>query len=92
MAKLLIVEDEKELNEFASSYFSDCGFQTTSCFNGLEALNAFEVDEFDLILSDIMMPILDGFSLVEKIRAKNSQIPIVLMTMSLNHSILMNYC
>lgn len=80
MATILIVEDDKDLNSFISSYFADNGFDTKSCVNGLEALTEFENSEIDLILSDIMMPLLDGFSLVEKIRAKNSQVPIIFMT------------
>ena len=69
MAKILIVEDDKDLNGLISTCFEDNGFVTTCCYNGLEALEQFENEEFDLILSDIMMPVLDGFSLVEKIRS-----------------------
>ena len=80
MANILIVEDDKDLNQLISSFFEDNNFNVISAFNGLEALNVFEQNEFDIILSDIMMPVLDGFSLVEKIRAKNSQVPIIFMT------------
>lgn len=80
MAKILIVEDDKDLNGLISTCFENNGFVTTCCYNGLEALEQFENEEFDLILSDIMMPVLDGFSLVEKIRSKNSNIPIIFMT------------
>lgn len=80
MANILIVEDDKDLNSFISSYFEDNGFVVKNCFNGLEALEVFENNDIDLILSDIMTPLLDGFSLVEKIRSKNSQIPIIFMT------------
>lgn len=80
MKKILLVEDDKELNEIVCSYFKDNGFEVVGCFNGLEGLKLFEQTEFNLILSDIMMPQMDGFTFVEKVRAKNSQIPIVFMT------------
>ena len=50
------------------------------CYNGLEALTMIEEKEFDLIISDIMMPVMDGFSLVEKIRSKNVNVPIIFMS------------
>lgn len=80
MAKLLIVEDDKELNGIVCNYFENNGYEVCGCFNGAQALREFESQEFDLILSDIMMPEIDGFSLVEKIRSKNTQIPIIFMT------------
>ncbi len=80
MTRILIVEDDKNLNQLIANYLEDSEFKTTCCFNGLEALSEFENSEFDLVLSDIMMPVLDGFSLAEKIRSKNTSIPIVFMT------------
>ena len=80
MAKLLIVEDDSELNKSVCSYLETNGYSTHSAANGIEALEAFNNEEFDLIISDIMMPLMDGFSLVEKIRKNNSNIPIIFMT------------
>lgn len=80
MANILIVEDDKDLNSLISSFFEDNGFDVKNCFNGLEALEIFENNNIDLILSDIMMPLFDGFSLAEKIRNKNSNVPIIFMT------------
>ena len=80
MAKLLVVEDDKELNSLVVSFFEGNGHSVMGCFNGFEALEAFEGKEFDLVLSDIMMPHMDGFSLVEKLCAKNKEIPIIFMT------------
>ncbi len=80
MTKILIAEDDNDLNKFISSYFEDNNFNVTSCLNGLDALKTFENNDFDIVLCDIMMPLLDGFSLVEKIRNKNSSIPIIFMT------------
>lgn len=80
MANLLIVEDDKELNGLVCSYFENNGYKVVGCFNGEEALEEFENNNYDIILTDIMMPKMDGFSLVEKIRAINSQVPIIFMT------------
>lgn len=80
MAKILIVEDDKQMNELVCSYLEGTGYEVTGCFNGLEALQFFQDQSFDLIISDIMMPQMDGFALVEKIRSQNSQIPIIFMS------------
>ena len=80
MATLLIVEDDKNLNELICTYLKQNGYDTKSCYNGLEALTFLEDSSYDLILSDIMMPIMDGFTLVEKIRNNNQEVPIIFMT------------
>ena len=80
MAKLLIVEDDKELNKSVCSYFQTSGYNVVSCENGLEALNKMKTEKFDLIISDIMMPVMDGFSFVEKVRESKDQTPIIFMT------------
>lgn len=80
MANLLIVEDDRELNNSVCEYFESSGYTTTSCFNGAEALAEFEKGGFDIIISDIMMPVMDGFSFVERVRKSNTQIPIIFMT------------
>lgn len=80
MAKLLIVEDDKELNRSVKEYFESNGYDVTSCYNGVEALVEVKEEAFDLIISDIMMPVMDGFSFVEKVRNTNTQIPIMFMT------------
>ena len=75
MAKLLIVEDDKELNSLVCSFFEQNNYNVKSASNGIEALQLFNEEDFDLIISDIMMPLMDGFSLLEKIRTKNKNIP-----------------
>lgn len=78
--RILLAEDDKDLNFLSSSYLKNAGYQVTSVFNGLDALNKFEEEKFDLILSDIMMPLCDGFELARQIREVNSEIPIIFMT------------
>lgn len=80
MAKLLIVEDDKELNSLVCSFFDANGYDTSSASNGIEALEILKDEPIDLVVSDIMMPLMDGFSLVEKIRQTNSELPIIFMT------------
>jgi len=80
MAKLLIVEDDKELNSSVCSYFEANGYETRTAYNGLDALSLLSENNFDLIISDIMMPMLDGFGMLEQIRKDNNQIPVIFMT------------
>lgn len=63
MVKILVVEDDKSLNALVCSYLNDSGYAYKACFNGAEALEALENETFDLIISDVMMPELDGFGL-----------------------------
>ncbi|MBP3630531.1 MAG: response regulator transcription factor [Clostridia bacterium] len=80
MAKILIVEDEKELNKSICCYFEQNGFDVKGCFNGADALSELENGNYQLVISDIMMPIMDGFSFVEKLRERDLLIPIIFMT------------
>jgi len=80
MAKILVVEDDRELNLTVCAYLESNGFIVKSCANGVEALREFRLQKHDLILTDIMMPEMDGFSLVEKVRSEDIHIPIVFMT------------
>ena len=80
MAKILIVEDDKDLNESVANFLQSYGYSIIQTFNGIEALEKFEKHSFDLIISDVMMPQMDGFSFAEKIRKINQQIPIIFLT------------
>lgn len=80
MVQVLIVEDDEALNQLVSSYVRESGYEPTSCFNGTDALNEMKNKGFDIVISDIMMPVMDGFALAKKIREKDKQIPILFMT------------
>ena len=80
MLNILLVEDDKDLNFLVSSYLKETGYNVVSVYNGLDALNKFDEECFDLILSDIMMPLCDGYQLAKDIREINEQIPIVFMS------------
>ena len=78
--KILIVEDNKELNEIIYNYLSKEGFNCFKAFDGLEALNIYNDNKIDLILSDIMMPLCDGYTLAKEIREIDLNIPIIFMS------------
>ena len=80
MLNILLVEDDKDLNMLIESYLKEAGYNVETVYNGLDALNKFNEEKFDIILSDIMMPLCDGFELAKQIRKKNNQIPIIFMS------------
>lgn len=80
MVKVLVAEDDKALNVIVKTYLESNGYSTVCCFDGAEALSAFNKESFDLVISDVMMPNLDGFSLAQRIREKDKQIPVLFMT------------
>ena len=80
MKKILIAEDDANLGMVLSSYLTLKGFATVLCENGEDAYSEFAKGGYDLCLVDIMIPIMDGYSLVEKIRKINMDIPIFFMS------------
>ena len=80
MVKILIAEDDKDLNRLVSTCLRNEGYDVTSCQDGEQALEKTENIKFDLILTDIMMPKMDGFELAENIRLFDKNVPIVFMT------------
>jgi two-component system OmpR family response regulator len=80
MFKILLAEDDANLGDLLLDYLEVKGYQVSWYQNGTEALSAFLAQTFDLCILDVMMPELDGFSLAQKIRLKNSEIPILFLT------------
>ncbi len=80
MIKILVAEDDKALNGLVCSYLSDNGYEAEACFNGKEALDKMENQSYDMLISDIMMPELDGYELAKAVRLNDKQIPILFMT------------
>ncbi len=80
MFKILVVEDDKELNKTVCSFLNHSGYQTTGCLNANEGYDALYDDMCDLIVSDIMMPGVDGFEFARNVRELNDNIPILFMT------------
>lgn len=76
---ILLAEDDPELNHRLTSLLNEQGYIVTSKFSGDDALNAFHNDAFDLVMLDVNLPNLDGFELLNVIRAQ-SQTPVVMLT------------
>ena len=79
MNKILVVEDDLDIQELLQNFLQESGYDITVANDGLKAINLFSDDDFDLILLDILLPKIDGFSVCEFIR-KKSQIPIIILT------------
>ncbi len=80
MFKILVVEDDKDLNRTVCSFLNQNGYEATGCLNGDDAYDAMYSTMFDLIISDIMMPGVDGFEFAKNVRELNEVIPILFMT------------
>ena len=80
MFKLLIAEDDRELSQMFCRVLTKNGYAATAVADGREALLAIERDYFDLIISDIMMPRMDGYELVRTLRESGNQIPVLMIT------------
>lgn len=80
MFKILVVEDDKELNKTVCSFLNNNGYETVGCLNADDAYDAVYENLFDLIISDVMMPGTDGFEFAKNIRDTNADIPILFMT------------
>lgn len=78
--RVLIVEDERDLNHTIGKVLKKEGYQFDACYDGEEAWDYIEVYAYDVILLDIMMPRLDGLSLLKRIRQKGLQTKVILLT------------
>ena len=78
--RLLVVEDEKKLNELITKKLEKEYYGVDSCFDGEEAVRYVEGTEYDAIILDIMLPKLDGFEVIKRIRTKKNKVPILLLT------------
>lgn len=79
-ARILIVDDDPDLREFISFILSSNGYDVTSTGDGIDAIVTLSKESFDLILSDVDMPNLDGFKLLETITNKGIETPVVFLT------------
>lgn len=80
MLKILIAEDDRELRQLFSHVLIKNGYSVKGVVNGREALDAIENDYFDLIISDIMMPEIDGYDLVHSLREVGNTTPVLMIT------------
>ena len=80
MFKILVVEDDRELNRTVCTFLNQSGYEAIGCLDANDAYNAMYNNTFDLIISDIMMPYIDGFEFAKTVRELNENIPILFMT------------
>lgn len=78
--KILIVEDEKMLAEILSDTLSDRNFEVYLAYDGVQAMESIKKESFDVIVSDIMMPNLDGYTLAKRLRNNGCKTPILFLT------------
>jgi len=78
LIKILVVEDEKAINDLIEMNLTEAGYECTCCYSGMEAANILETERFDLILLDIMLPEVSGYELMEYI--KPLDMPVIFIT------------
>ena len=79
MQNILIVEDDMDIQELLREFLKEAGYEVMAANDGIEAMELFTKNKFDLILLDIMLPKIDGFGVCELVR-KQSQVPIIMLT------------
>lgn len=80
MFNILVVEDDKELHELYCMVLLDNGYKTYSAYNGEEALEILDKNYIDLMISDIMMPKINGYELTKQLREADYDLPIIMIT------------
>ena len=80
MFKILVVEDDRDLNRSVCSFLNHSGYEAVGCLEAESAYDELYKTTFDLIVSDIMMPGIDGFEFAKTVRSLNSEIPILFMS------------
>ena len=80
MQTILIVEDEKRVADLLKAGLEENGYQTMVAYDGAMGLRLFQTYSFHLVISDIILPKMDGFELCKEIRKQNEKIPILMLT------------
>jgi len=75
-----VVDDDKSINSIVCTALLNGGYEPCGCFNGKQALEAMEKRAFDMIITDVMMPEMDGFEFAKAVRESDKRIPILFMT------------
>ncbi|MDO5550161.1 MAG: response regulator, partial [Lachnospiraceae bacterium] len=80
MLKILIVEDEEALLELYSIVLKKEGYETLQARNGQEAWECVEREHVDLVITDVLMPVMDGYELLKLLREDNPLLPVLMIT------------
>lgn len=80
MARILIVDDERNIVYLLRQMFAEYGYETCEAFNGLAGLKAFQSQFFDLVITDLRMPKMDGMSFLHEIKLLDPAMPVIVLT------------
>lgn len=78
--RILVVEDERDLNRIITKRLKDSGYTVDACFDGLDALDYLQSASYDAAIFDVMMPKLDGFGAVRRMRERGDSTPVLFLT------------
>ena len=78
--KILVVEDERDLNRIITKHLKRNNYSVDSCFDGEEALDFVSYSDYDLIITDIMMPNVDGYEFIKRLRESKNNTPVIMLT------------
>lgn len=78
--KILVVEDEKDLNKIITKYLKKSNYSVDSAYDGEEALDYINVGEYDVIILDIMMPKMNGYDFIKRIRRDKNNVAVLMLT------------
>ena len=79
-ARILVVDDDRDLADNLVEQLSLLGYQTTAAYGGREGLTKFEHGDFQLVITDLMMPEMDGMGLLEAVKARDSRVIVIVIT------------
>jgi len=79
VSRIIIIDDDEELCELLSDYFASEGFSIRAEHNGQNGLAALDSESFDIVILDVMMPVMDGFETLRELRRK-SNVPVIMLT------------
>ncbi|WP_024736090.1 response regulator transcription factor [Enterocloster asparagiformis] len=80
MLKILIVEDDEKLSQLYKIVLTKAGYETVLAANGQEAWDIFDTEHIDMVITDVMMPVLNGYDFVKILRQENPLIPVLMIT------------
>jgi CheY-like chemotaxis protein len=86
--RILVADDNKAIRDVVSGFLEFLGFEVALAGNGIEALAVFLESTFDLVLTDLEMPIMDGWNLARHIKARSAHTPVILLTGSDRETVL----
>lgn len=80
IGRVMVVDDEENIREVLSGYLDSLGYEVVTATDGQDALDKFEAGVFDLIISDLLMPTIDGLELLKKVREKDRDVIFLMIT------------